>query len=109
MPTVPAPNPDLADVPGLHTLWAQFVMPAQTAGVPPPPLRTLLDCLGLGLAQTLEHLGRARPDWTAFLAWIEATAGPPDPALLARYAAWHAGAPPPAAERARQADRKSVV
>lgn len=69
----------------------------------PVPIRTLLDMLGLGLEQTMSLLGRERPDWPTFLAWIEATAGPPDAARLARYTAWYDGADPPAEEVARQA------
>ncbi|THD38060.1 MAG: phytanoyl-CoA dioxygenase [Sphingomonas sp.] len=69
----------------------------------PPPTRTLLDVLGVGLEQVMRHLGDARPGFDDFADWIVATAGAPDPAGIARYHAWYEGAPPPAAEVARQA------
>jgi len=66
------------------------------------PTRVLLDTLGLGLEQAVRHLTSARPDFDAFAAWIVSTAGHPDPDWIARYHAWYASAPPPAAEVARQ-------
>jgi hypothetical protein len=63
----------------------------------------MLDTLGLGLEQVTSHFNRHRPDWDAFVAWAEATAGPASAAAIERYEAWYDGAPTPAAERARQA------
>jgi hypothetical protein len=95
------------EIRGLRAFWAQMTLrespgdsPNESRGV---PIRPLLDTLGLGLEQTMAVLGRERPDWPAFTAWIEATAGRPDPARLARYQAWYDGAPAPAAELQRQA------
>lgn len=85
---------DLAEVHGLHDLWA---------GAPTVPARPLLDTLGLGLEQTMTHLGRERPGREAFAAWIVATAGPPDPDRLARWHAWVDGRPVPPVEAAHQA------
>ncbi|GAB5350165.1 phytanoyl-CoA dioxygenase family protein [Alteriqipengyuania sp. 357] len=50
--------------------------------------RLLLDTLALGNKEVYQFLHRARPSFDEFRAWIIATAGPPDPALLARYHAW---------------------
>jgi hypothetical protein len=94
---------DLGRIPGLHDLWARTTMRAPVDGPVVVPTRVLLDILGVGLEQTLRHLASERPDFPAFVAWILATAGKPDPDLVARYAAWHASAPAPAAEVARQA------
>jgi phytanoyl-CoA dioxygenase PhyH len=94
---------ELIEVRGLHDVWAtttQHGDPTETRVV---PLRTLLDTLGLGLEQTMTHLGAERPDWPAFAEWVVATAGPPDPDRVARWHAWLDGAPPPPAEAARQA------
>ncbi|WP_066593306.1 phytanoyl-CoA dioxygenase family protein [Sphingomonas pruni] len=88
---------------GLRGLWALATRLDSPGEARPVPIRTLLDMLGLGLEQTMSMLGRERPDWPTFLAWIEATVGAPDPARLARYTAWYDGAEPPAEERARQA------
>jgi hypothetical protein len=88
---------------GLRALWALMTRHDSPADARRPPMRPLLDMLGLGLEQTMSMLGRERPDWAAFIAWIEATAGPPDPARLARYTAWYDGDQPPADELARQA------
>jgi hypothetical protein len=93
----------LEQVPGLRDLWARATMLAHPADSRPPPARALLDSLGVGLEQAMLQLGQVRPGFDAFADWIAATAGPPDPARLERYEAWHAGAPPPAAEVERQA------
>lgn len=55
--------------------------------------QVLLDTLGLGNQQVLEKLHSERPDFEAFRDWIVATAGPPDPILIARYHAWLTGEP----------------
>lgn len=80
---------------------------AGAAPGPRVPLRPLFDTLGLGLEQAMAYLGRARPDWEHFIAWVEATAGGVSDgargAAIERYHAWYDGAPIPAAERRRQA------
>jgi hypothetical protein len=88
---------------GLRALWARMTGHDSPVDARPLSIRPLLDTLGLGLEQAMSMLGRERPDWPTFLAWIEATAGPPDPARLARYTAWYDGDEPPAEEAARQA------
>lgn len=95
------PRTTIAMLDGLKPLWAGLTRRA--APMADVPLRTLLDTLGLGLEQTLAHLATTAPDYETFLDWIAATAGPPSPAALERYRAWHAGEPPPPAEQARQA------
>lgn len=83
----------LAEVRGLHALWASM-----TGNAPMAPMdmaqRVMLDALGLGLGQTMASF-RDRPDWPGFQDWIVATAGEPDPIAVARYHAWLDGAPPP--------------
>jgi hypothetical protein len=91
------------EIRGLRALWALMTQHDSPVDAHPIPIRTLLDTLGLGLEQTMSMLGQARPDWAAFTAWIEATAGLPDVARLARYTAWYDGEEPPADEVARQA------
>lgn len=91
------------EIRGLRDLWAGATGRARPSGAPPLPVRLLLDTLGLGLEQTMTHLGGERPDWDAFTAWVEATAGPPDPGRVARWHAWVDGAPPPRGEVERQA------
>ena len=88
---------------GLRSLWARATQHDSPADARPVPVRPLLDTLSLGLEQTMSLLGQTRPDWPAFTAWIAATAGLPDAALLARYTAWYDGGEPPAEEIARQA------
>lgn len=83
---------------GLRAFWEAYALRQPRAPRHDMRERMLLDTLGLGLEQTLSHLGAQRPDPAAFLDWIAATAGMPDPLLLARYEAILAGAPmPPAA------------
>jgi hypothetical protein len=91
------------DATGLHALWAM-----RTHRAPPVVYRDmrehlLLDALGLGLEQTITYLGSERPDYAAFLAWVVATAGMPDPLTLARYEATLSGAPLPAPIQAQLA------
>lgn len=93
----------IAATSGLRDLWARMTQREPPTDHGEVALRPLLDTLGLGLGQTMRHLGIERPEWPAFLDWIVATAGPPDAAALARYQAWCDGEPPPDAERARQA------
>ncbi|WP_294049742.1 phytanoyl-CoA dioxygenase family protein [Sphingomonas sp.] len=93
----------MPEVRRLHGYWERRVTHR-----PSPPEewmadKLLLDTLGLGLEQTLQFLGRERPDFEAFRRWIVATAGPPDPVTLARYHAAIAGAPPPPQVAARLA------
>ena len=65
--------------------------------------RMLLDTLGLGIEQAIQHIGRTRPDAATFAAWVIATAGPPGPEKVARYHAALDGAPLPEATEARLA------
>lgn len=88
---------------GLRQLWATATRLADPGPGPAVPARLLLDTLGLGLEQTLTHLGQHRPGWDELEEWVVATAGPPDPARVARWHAWLDGAPPPPAEVERQA------
>jgi hypothetical protein len=91
------------EIRGLRTLWARTTQYESLDESRPVPIRPLLDTLGLGLEQTMSELGRMRPRWAEFSGWIEATAGRPDPARLARYTAWYDGDDAPADEVARQA------
>lgn len=88
------------EIRGLPEFWLRSV-----ADGPPEPLshhdRMLVDLLGLGIGQVLELLYGKRPDYEAFLAWIEQVAGTPDPVRLARYHALLDGAPIPPAAQAR--------
>ena len=93
-----AATPALAEARGLRAFWAARTVQPGAPIVPHAQARLLLDALGLGIEQTATRL-RDRPGYPAFAAWVLATAGPPDPAKLARYHAWLAGAPPPPATR----------
>jgi hypothetical protein len=96
------PTASFDEIRGLRAFWARMTQLEPSAESPPLPMRTLLDTLGLGLEQTMAMLGQTRPDWASFVGWIEATAGLPDPARLARYHAWYDGDSAPADELARQ-------
>ena len=64
---------------------------AQVRGGPPPGemvCKLLLDTLALGNKEVYRFLHGERPSFEEFRAWIIATAGQPDPALLTRYHAW---------------------
>ncbi|HMJ78371.1 MAG TPA: phytanoyl-CoA dioxygenase family protein [Iamia sp.] len=91
------------DVRGLHDLWAGLTQRGTPREPRPLPTRPLLDTLGLGLEQTMTHLQGERPDWDAFVAWIVATAGEPDPDRVTRWHAWCDGRPVPPVEAERQA------
>lgn len=92
------------EVRGLHDLWSTTTGRGTTRREPRPvPTRPLLDTLGLGLEQTMGHLGRRRPGWDELTAWVLATAGPPDPARVERWHAWLDDRPVPSIEAARQA------
>jgi len=93
----------LDQVRGLEDYWRRL-----TRRSPPRPGtdttdRLLLTVLGLGLEQTMRHLGSEQPDLAAFHEWITATAGRPDDETLARYHATLDGSPPPAATARRLA------
>jgi len=81
------------EVRGLHDLWESGTGRRHHAVV--THQRVLLDALGLGLEQTLQFLRLEYPDYPVFEAWIEATAGAPDPVKIARYHATLDGLPPP--------------
>ncbi|MEP7005596.1 MAG: phytanoyl-CoA dioxygenase family protein [Sphingomonas bacterium] len=93
---------NLSEIRGLADYWASRTGRALAASLSEKQTRLLLDTLGLGIEQAASYLGTERPDYPIFEAWILATAGEPDPLLLARYDAWLDGAPPPEAERRRQ-------
>lgn len=96
---------DLDQIRGLRAVWALMTGRDSAKGSGSeslPNVRVIVDVLGLGLEQTLTTL-RERPDWETFAAWVAATMGAPDRDRIARYNTWHDGAPPPAAELARQA------
>ncbi|HEV7720355.1 MAG TPA: phytanoyl-CoA dioxygenase family protein [Iamia sp.] len=89
---------------GLLDLWAGLTRRDAPREARPLPTRPLLDTLGLGLEQTMTHLQGERPDWDAFVDWIVATAGEPDPDRLERWHAWCEGRPVPPVEAGRQAE-----
>lgn len=102
--TAPLPDPstELAAMPGLRDVWGAISRREAPDGRP-ILTRIILDTLGIGLEQGMGYLGQESPDWQTFLDWIVATAGPPGPDRLARFAAWYRGEPMPPAEQARQA------
>ena len=79
---------------GLEDLWARLTGRAPAAAMSMAD-RMILDVLGLGLEQAIEHLFAARPELDEFEDWVVATAGEPDPDRIARYHAWLDGVPPP--------------
>lgn len=96
---------NLPEVAGLEEFWGWA-----TGRTPPSsPLsqheRVMLDALGLGLEQTFSWLRQSHADLAAFQAWIVATAGVPDIAVLSRYHAVIADLPPPAVT----ADRLAAI
>ena len=77
---------ELPEVACLEQFWA-----AQVAGAMPLDEmvgKLLLDTLGLGNQEVYRFLRREHPSFERFRDWILETAGPPDPALLARYHGW---------------------
>jgi hypothetical protein len=99
------PATRLDHVRGLEDYWRRGTFRA-----PPRPEdgiadQLLLSVLGLGLEQTLQHLGRDRPGFAEFQDWILATAGPPDGDTVARFHATLDSAPPPGST----ADRLAMV
>ncbi len=94
----PLPFPDVRQ---LHTYWERRL---QYQPSPPEEWMVdhmLLDVLGLGIEQTQQYLAAERPDYAGFCRWIVATAGMPDPLVIARYHAALDDAPPPPAIAAR--------
>jgi len=92
----------LPGIRGLADYWAVRAGRSPAAPISETQTRLLLDTLGLGIEQAASYLGAEWPDYPTFEAWILATAGEPDPLLLARYDAWLDGATAPEAERRRQ-------
>lgn len=95
------PTIDLSDIRGFENLWTQLTFRAPRQIPKDQAERMLLDALGLGLEQAMQHLGRERPELAAFQDWALETAGTPDPEAIARYHAWLDGAPLPEATQAR--------
>lgn len=106
MLVTPSPLPEIADVGALGVcqlkrLWARAALVRR--GGPPGDLadlhrdRLVRDALGLGLEQTQQFLLQHAPTFADFERWIVATAGAPEPALVARINAAVTGAPPPPA------------
>lgn len=103
-----SPLPGCADVGALGVgqlkrLWARAQ--AVRRGEPPGDAADLQrdhvvrDALGLGLEQTQAYLMQRMPTFEEFERWIVATAGQPEPALVARINAAVTGAPVPEATR----------
>lgn len=92
---------DFSAIHGFEDLWAQLSHRAPRQILHDQSERMLLDALGLGLEQAIQHLGQERPELAAFEEWVVATAGPPDPEVIARYHAWLDGAPPPESVQVR--------
>ena len=95
-------GPEIGDVRLLHDFWASRTFRAGAVPLPLPQARILLDTIGIGIEQVAVRL-RDRPDFSAFVDWILATAGPPDAEKVARYHAWLDGDAMPPATRDRLA------
>src|SRR5689334_16789064 len=87
------------EVRGLEPFWARHTGRAPGAELSRHE-RVMLDVLGIGLEQTFPKLIGSAISLEDFGDWIVATAGPPDPQLVARYHAMLDDAPPPAAVQA---------
>ena len=94
---------DFSTIRGFEDLWTQFTFRAPRVVRLDQSERMLLDALGLGLEQAIQHLGRERPELASFQEWVIATAGVPDPEAIARYHAVLDGAPLPESVRSRVA------
>jgi hypothetical protein len=95
------PTIDFANIWGFEALWAQLTFRASRQVPQDQTERMLLDALGLGLEQAIQHLGQERPELAEFGDWVLATAGQPDPEAIARYYAWLDGAPLPQSVQAK--------
>lgn len=93
----------LRDIRGFETLWAELTFRAPRVVRLDQSERMLIDTLGLGLGleQVIQYLGWERPELDAFEDWVIATAGRPDPLMVARYHATLDGAPLPEEVQAR--------
>jgi len=96
------PCPTLSEIRGLTEYWALRTGRSPAAPLSEEQTRLLLDTLGIGIEQAASYLGAEWPDYATFEAWILATAGKPDPVVVARYNAWLDGMPTPEAELRRQ-------
>jgi len=95
------PTIDFSHIRRFEDLWAQLTHRAPRQIPRDQTERMLFDALGLGLEQAIQYLGWERPELAAFQQWVLATAGPPDPEVIARYHAWLDGAPLPESVQAR--------
>jgi Phytanoyl-CoA dioxygenase (PhyH) len=95
------PTRDFSAIRRFEALWAQLTLRAPRVMPRDQTERMLLDALGLGLEQTIQHLGQGRPDLAEFEDWVLATAGKPDPEAIARYHAWLDNAPLPEGVKSR--------
>lgn len=94
---------DFSAIRGFEMLWTQLTFRAPRQVPRDQTERMLLDALGVGLEQAIQHLGQERPELAEFEAWVLATAGAPDPDTIARYHAWLDGAPLPESTSVRVA------
>lgn len=92
---------ELATIRDLERYWAEATF-REPKSLPWMQERILLCLLGLGFEQAASYVG-GQPDYASFLAWVLATAGPPDANQVARYHAWLDGAPLPPATAERLA------
>lgn len=92
---------DFKAIGGFEALWAELSHRAPRQTRHDQNERMLLDALGVGLEQAIQHLGQERPELADFEDWVMNTAGVPDPDTIARYHAWLDGAPLPEEVQAR--------
>ncbi|GAA5785009.1 phytanoyl-CoA dioxygenase family protein [Chitiniphilus shinanonensis] len=119
MNDITAPLPDRAEIGALGVcqlkrLWARLSALHRGKVWPVDAEEGQLDRLalhgvGIGLEQALGHLGRQMPDFAAFERWIADTAGPLDPARVARLNAALLGRPAPREDWLTRIDEAAPV